>query len=246
MKSNKKLIAIYWFGTILQMGIVCITKFIFEMLHVPHSEVLSFIFLAFGGTSSTFWGMIVSKKSGQISAYKNLLKEYIKINQPIRLYGIVVMFLLILFGAQIITKKTVDGIMWFMFPMYFFQSIVFGGIEEIGWRYTFQPLVEKHKSFEMSSIITFISWGLWHYMYFYISDSIMYIQHDTFLIGLLGSCFILGAIYKISKSLWLCVMYHCLLNMFSQTMSTNTVTVTIISNVVCILLAIGLVKKYEV
>lgn len=163
--------------------------------------------------------------------------------QPMRLYGMIALFLMILFGVQIVTGKIVDGVMWYTFPMLFVQAVVFGGIEEIGWRYTFQPLVEKSLPFEIASIITFLSWGIWHYMYFYITNTISGIQHDTFLIGLLGSCFILGAIYRVGQSLWLCVLYHCLLNMFSQTMAANDLVPTIVCNVVCIFLAILVVRK---
>lgn len=67
----------------------------------------------------------------------------------------IALFLMILFGVQIVTGKIVDGVMWYTFPMLFVQAVVFGGIEEIGWRYTFQPLVEKSLPFEIASIITF-------------------------------------------------------------------------------------------
>lgn len=243
MENEKKWFVIYWIGAIFQMSLVCMVKFILKLLHVTYPGVFSLVFLAIGGTSSALWGIIVSKKSGRIRTYKGLLKEYFNIFQPIKMYGIVVVFLLILFGIQIITGQTVDGIIWYMFPLYFIQSILFGGIEEIGWRYTFQPLVEKYVPFEVASVITFLSWGIWHYLYFYITDSIEYINHASFLIGLLVSSFVLGAIYRIGGSLWLCVMYHCLLNMFSQTMMGNSLVITMIGNVICIVGAIVLVRK---
>lgn len=44
--------------------------------------------------------------------------------------------------------------------------LAFGGIEEIGWRYTFQPLLEESIPYEVASLVTFLCWGTWHYMYF--------------------------------------------------------------------------------
>lgn len=125
------------------------------------------------------------------------------------------------------------------------QAIVFGGIEEIGWRYTFQPLREKRLPYEIASIITFVSWGLWHYMYFYVSDSLEEIQHISFLFGLLTSCFVLGAIYRVSNSLWLCVLYHCLFNTFSQTLVASEISWSWISNILCIMIAIVIGRKKE-
>lgn len=121
--------------------------------------------------------------------------------------------------------------------------LAFGGIEEIGWRYTFQPLLEESIPYEVASLVTFLCWGTWHYMYFYITDTISLISHDTFLIGLLGNCFILGAIYKKSQSLWLCVCYHCLLNVLSQTFTGNDLLMTLLCNGIDIFLAIALVKR---
>lgn len=243
LKNNMKWSIVYWCGTILQMGLVCIIKFLLEKSHIQYPVVFNFLFLLLGGTSSAIWGIIVVKKSGQVGKYIDILKDYFGMKQPMRLYGMIALFLMILFGVQIVTGKIVDGVMWYTFPMLFVQAVVFGGIEEVGWRYTFQPLVEKSLPFEIASIITFLSWGIWHYMCFYITNTISGIQHDTFLIGLLGSCFILGAIYRVGQSLWLCVLYHCLLNMFSQTMAANDLVPTIVCNVVCIFLAILVVRK---
>ncbi len=243
VNQNLKWCIVYLVGTILQMALVCGIKLFLETMNIRYPGGCMLLFLAFGGTSSALWGIIVSKKSGNVSRYIDVLKDYFGLKQPIRLYGLVMLFLLIIFGIQIVTGKVVDGVMWHTFPILFVQALVFGGIEEIGWRYTFQPLLEKSIPFEVASVITFFSWGIWHYMYFYMTDTISFIQHDTFLVGLLGSCFILGAIYRISQSLWLCVLYHCSLNMFSQTMAANSFVTTVICNVVCICLAILIVRK---
>lgn len=42
-----------------------------------------------------------------------------------------------------------------------------------------------------------------------------------FLLGLLSNCFILSAIYTKTRSLWLCVMTHALINALSQLSSTE-------------------------
>lgn len=69
------------------------------------------------------------------------------------------------------------------------------------------------------------------------------IEHVSFLLGLLVSCFVLGAIYHLTHSLWLCVLYHCLLNTFSQTLEGNGKMWGMLSSVICILLAIVGVRK---
>lgn len=238
-------IKIYWLGTMMQMFVVCAVLLLLRLLQITYPPSLNLVFLAIGGTSSAVWGSIVSKRSNSVNSYKEIFFDFFCVRQPIRYYGFILIFIIILFGASIFTGKILEGVMWFTFPLCFVQSVVFGGIEEIGWRYTFQPLLEKKRPYEVASVVTFLSWGLWHYMYFYITDSIANIEHTTFLLGLLVSCFVLGAIYRITHSLWLCVFYHCLLNTFSQTLEPNGRVWGIISSVICILLAIIAVRKHE-
>lgn len=244
-KSCTYWIKTYWIGTMTQMLGVCVVLFMLRLLRITYPPFLNLVFLAVGGTSSAVWGSIVSKKSNRVNTYKKILFDFFDVRQPITYYGFTLLFLIILFGISIFTGKALEGVMWYTFPICFIQSVVFGGIEEIGWRYTFQPLLEKKLPYEIASIVTFVSWGLWHYLYFYITDSIASIDHATFLFGLLVSCFAMGAIYRLTRSLWLCVLYHCLLNTFSQTLESNGKVWGIVSSVTCILLAIAVVRKQE-
>lgn len=244
-KSCTYWIKTYWIGTMTQMLVVCVVAFLLRFFKIAYPSFLNLIFLAIGGTSSAVWGSIVSRKANRVKTYKEILFDFFAVRQPITYYGLPLLFLCILFGVSVFTGKTLEGVMWYTFPICFIQAIVFGGIEEIGWRYTFQPLLEKKIPYEMASIVTFISWGLWHYLYFYITDSVTGIEHTTFLLGLLVSCFVLGAIYHLTHSLWLCVLYHCLLNTFSQTLEPNGKVWGMMSSIICILFAIVMVRKKE-
>ncbi|MBP3886449.1 MAG: CPBP family intramembrane metalloprotease [Cellulosilyticum sp.] len=245
-KQGIREIKIYLFGTMLQMALICCLVAILKTANIQYPDVLNLLFIAIGGTSSALWGMIVSKKSGHILSYKQVLKDFFSLKASIRLYLLVLGFLFVIFGKQIILGKVQSNVHWHTFVLAFITAIIFGGIEEIGWRYTFQPLLEKKFPFEIASLMTFLAWGIWHYMYFYIVDGFEGLVHSTFLIGLLGSCFIMGAIYKVSQNLWLCVMYHCLLNVFSQTLIPNQISEVIIYNGIAILVAIVMVRNESV
>ena len=242
-RKDKDWLKIYWCGTMIQILLICIIRFCLKALTVSYPDYLNFLFIAVGGTSSAVWGSIVAKKSGKVQRYRQIIKYFFQIKQSVKYYVIVLCFLLILFGPSLMTGKVAEEVKWYSFIMIFIMAIVFGGIEEIGWRYTFQPLLEKRLPYEIASIITFVSWGLWHYMYFYVSDSLEGIQHISFLFGLLTSCFVLGAIYRVSNSLWLCVLYHCLLNTFSQTLVASEISWSWISIILCITIAIVIGRK---
>ena len=104
----------------------------------------------------------------------------------------------------------------------FFKFIVFGGLEEIGWRYVFQPLLQEKFHYFQATILTFIIWSIWHLLFFYIDGSLAILQIVPFLFGLLTNSFILSALYLKTKNLWICVMTHSMINVFSQlTMSDD-------------------------
>lgn len=122
----------------------------------------------------------------------------------------------------------------------FFKAIVFGGIEELGWRYSFQPSLEKKIPYIASTLITFVCWGVWHLLFFYIDGSLGNIHVLGFLLGLLTNSFILSALFAYSNSLWICVMTYALINTFSQMSINDNVLLDYIAKVICIFLAVYL------
>jgi membrane protease YdiL (CAAX protease family) len=195
--------------------------------------------------SSALWGIIVSLKFKLRKSLAEILKDFFNLRKSPWGYLAVIGFIILIYGVQIFRGRVNENVYWYTYFILLLQAIVFGGIEEIGWRYTWQPLIEEKHSFAVACTATFASWALWHYMYFYITDSLFGIDHLSFLIGLLGSCFILGAIYKISKSLWLCVFYHCLLNVLSQTLQPVGLLPTVVCNSIAIMISILVVKKID-
>ena len=243
--STGKLIKIYIAGTMLQMFLSCTIIAALRMHQITYSPIWNIAFLVIGGTSSALWGIIVSVLSIKDKTALIIIKDFFKLKQNIAHYALPLVFILIIFTPPLVTYGFNEGFKWYTFFFLFALAIIFGGIEEIGWRYTFQPLVEKKLPFEIACIITFICWGAWHYMYFYLTGTLQAVNHLSFCIGLLGSCFILGTIYRKSKSLWLCVLYHCLLNVFSQTVQAGSLPMVFITNGVCILICIVLVRSED-
>ncbi|MBD5550891.1 MAG: CPBP family intramembrane metalloprotease [Lachnospiraceae bacterium] len=152
------------------------------------------------------------------------------------------MFLLIDFGQVIINKGFYAENLWLPILL-FLKAIAFGGIEEIGWRYTFQPAMEHKVTYIPAVLITFICWGIWHFLFFYIEGSILSVNVPFFLLGLLTNCFMLSALYARSGSLWICVMTHALINALSQIAIADNPIVSIPLKIVCMILAVGLCRK---
>ena len=117
---------------------------------------------------------------------------------------------------------------------------LFGGIEEIGWRYFFQPTLQEKIPYLSATVITFLAWSSWHLLYFYIDGSLAVIQLLPFLVGLLTNCFILSALYHKTQNLWICVMTHACINSLSQILVNEEVWLSIVSKILIISLAIML------
>ena len=174
-----------------------------------------------------------------ILIHKRILKDFFNIKQSVKSYTLVLIFLVLEFSSVILNKGL--KIESLLLPLLiFFKAIVFGGIEELGWRYSFQPTLEKKIPHIASTLITFVCWGVWHLLFFYIDGSLGNIHVLGFLLGLLTNSFILSALFAYSNSLWICVMTHALINTFSQMSINDNVLLDCIAKVICIFLAVYL------
>lgn len=202
---------------------------------------MGLIVLAVGGLSTAAAGAFTAKKYGKINHYRTLLKDFFHIRQPILYYLAIIGLFFILFATRMLHGQMQDGKGWGDLPFLFFVAILFGGVEEIGWRYLLGPALEGVFSFGVSTMIVTGLWAIWHIMFFVIDGSILGMQLldvSVFLISLLGTAFVLGAIFRITKSLWLCVFYHALLNALTQIFIPVSTVGTIIISIVSVLLSL--------
>ena len=103
-----------------------------------------------------------------------------------------------------------NGSPWYMLPLGFLIMIPFVGIaEETGWRGLLQPELDKRMRWPFSVLLTGAIWCVWHYSAFidptsrHYGDSII-----GFAITIFIWAFALAAIYKATKSVIACAIYH--------------------------------------
>lgn len=243
--DRKNAIRLYLTGTI---GQIVIVAFIVSLLRrtgnvVDYTTTIGMMAVGIGGISSAMWGSIVTVRYRRVH-FKRILIDFVQIKQPVLNYLLVFLFLGIEFSYLLLGGK-LQVSDWYIPVMLFVKAIVFGGIEEIGWRYTLQPLIQEQYSYVFSTCVTFIFWGIWHFLYFYIEGSIQSVQVGSFLFGLLTNCFILSALYHKTKSLWICVMTHALINMLSQIAVGGNIHIAILGKVVVICMAVYIVKAVD-
>ena len=241
--SRKQALSMYLLGTFGQvLGVSLLVWFLrAEGVKVDFTSPIGIIAVVLGGLSSAFWGGLVSISYRQ-SSFKQVLKDFFQVNQPLSGYLLVLTFLVLDFLPLVLSGGMVIQA-WYLPIILFLKALVFGGIEEIGWRYFFQPTLQVKLTYLLSTLCTFVAWSLWHLLYFYIDGSLAMVHLLPFLLGLFSNCFILSAIYTKTRSLWLCVMTHALINALSQLSSTESVWLSLVIKVLIILLAMRIASS---
>ena len=241
--SRKQALSMYLLGTFGQvLGVSLLVWFLrVGGVKVDFTSPMGSIAVIVGGLSSALWGSIASISYHQ-SSFKQVLKDFFQVKDSLANYCLVLVFLLLDFfpfilGGKITTQSLVLPV------VLFFKALLFGGVEEIGWRYFFQPTLEEKRPYLSATLITFLAWSSWHLLYFYIDGSLAVIQLFPFLVGLLTNCFILSALYHKTQNLWICVMTHALINALSQLSSTESVWLSLVIKVLIILLAMRIASS---
>lgn len=241
--NRKQALLLYLAGTLGQILLISLLVWLLRAGEVrgDYGTPIGLFTLMLGGLSSAIWGGYVSIRYHH-SSFKQLVRDFFQVKQAPLNYLLVLIFIGLDFLPQVFSGEMIIPT-WYLPIILFVKALVFGGIEEIGWRYFFQPTLQEKWTYLVSTLCTFVAWSLWHLLYFYIDGSLAKIHLLSFLLGLLSNCFILSAIYTKTRSLWLCVMTHALINALSQLSSTESVWLSLVIKVLIILLAMRIASS---
>lgn len=241
--KRKQALLLYLAGTFGQILLVTLLVWLLRAggVRVDYGTPIGLFTLMLGGLSSAIWGGYVSIRYHH-SSFKQLVRDFFQVKQAPLNYLLVLIFIGLDFLPQVFSGEMIIPT-WYLPIILFVKALVFGGIEEIGWRYFFQPTLQEKLTYLVSTLCTFVAWSLWHLLYFYIDGSLARIHLLPFLLGLLSNCFILSAIYTKTRSLWLCVMTHALINALSQLSSVENIWLSLVIKVLIILLAMRIASS---
>ncbi len=100
------------------------------------------------------------------------------------------------------------------------MNILYGGLEEVGWRGILLPELMKKYSIILSTVITSIIWSLWHIPLWFIKSSPQENMNILFFIILgLSFSFLLTVVYTKTKSIFLCILLHSIFNTYPNIMN---------------------------
>ena len=180
----------------------------FNLLSGNVATALHFIVIGFGaGMAPAYTAFIVKKKQSNIS-FKGFCKQIFYTANTSKTVVLLIVFALIQFLACIVQEDYL-GNPWYLFILFMPMMILGGGLEEIGWRGIFQPLLEKKFSFFIAALIEGIIWSVWHLPLWLVPNTS---QGDMNFISFTLYCFTLGltlaAAYRLTKSIWVTILIH--------------------------------------
>jgi len=175
-----------------------------------------------GGWSPTIASYLSLKRNNEVKGIKEWLKNVFDFKHNIFSYIMTVIMAAIFILPQCFISGYENGAPIFAIIVMVPMMLVGGGLEEAGWRYILQPELEKKYPFTVSTVIVSIIWWLWHLPLFYIQGVSQYGQsYLAFGINVLGLSFALASIRKNTGSVWLCVLFHCIVNSLSGIFIVN-------------------------
>lgn len=231
-----------------------IAMYHFNLLSVNAATVLHFIVIGFGaGLAPAYAAFIVKKKQSGIS-FNGFCKWIFHTVDIRKTVVLLIVFALIQFMACVVQEDYL-GNPWYMFILFMPIMIFGGGLEEIGWRGVFQPLLEKRFPFFAAALIEGLIWSVWHLPLWLVPNTS---QGDMNFIAFTLYCITLGltlaAAYRLTKSIWVTILIHAWGNtvlggMYSLTSLNNFPTTrTLIVygiQIIVIMLILFFQKKYD-
>lgn len=140
---------------------------------------------------------------------KQYFKRILHTPKPVKTIAVTGIFCALAL-AFAIECGTTNSSPWYMLPLGFLIMIPFVGIaEEAGWRGFLQPELEKRFPFPVATAFTAAIWCVWHFPLWlqptsnHYGDSLI-----GFAIMIFVWAFALAAIYKATKSVMACAVYH--------------------------------------
>lgn len=120
-------------------------------------------------------------------------------------------------------RGTPNGAPWYLFPAGFLVMIPFVGLaEEAGWRGFLQPALEQRLRYPFSVLAVAAIWAVWH------ADQWMDVTSNHygdsfpgFCVNILVWSFALAALYRATKSVMACAVYHAFVNAIGAVYNWN-------------------------
>lgn len=185
------------------------------------AEPLGFGLLVLGGTAPTVVAFLAVWRTPEAGSLREFTRRLFHLRVPPGL------LLVAVFGAAGlgVVSLGVTGLLFgtdwpgdpgqvvMLYLVVFVPSIVFGGIEEVGWRGVLQPAVTDRFNLVVANLLIGVVWAVWHLPRFWVVGG----SHHggsfmLFLVAGVGYSAVMTWLYARTASVALCVLFHAGIN----------------------------------
>ena len=178
-----------------------------------------YIFIALCAFSPTIASYVVLKRNNEVKGFKEWLKNVFAFKSPLRFYLLVIMLIIVYYVPLAMITGLDEAKPFYTFFALLPLVLIGGGIEEAGWSYVLRPNLDKKFGLVLSSLIVGMIWAAWHIPVFLPQGRIESLSwFGLFTIDCISKSFALGAIMRITKNVFLCVLFHTISNAVAGTL----------------------------
>ncbi len=183
------------------------------------NSIVGMILFVIGGFGPTISAVLCLE--GKLSLHKVLNFIF---NHKKKTVGFLLLFAVLMIAITGLSSLEINPEMpWYALPVVFIVCTLFGGgNEELGWRGTLQPVLERTMSkriknpvvsFIVTTLIVGIIWAVWHLpLWFVTGSSQQGMNFGLFAIDAICVAFWLACIYRRTGSVFYCMIFHGLTN----------------------------------
>lgn len=226
-----------WF---LWCGLAILTQF--NLL--KFGTTFSIMLFVLGGIAPAISEIGLKKKYSSQEEFRTFIRNIKNTRLPLAWYlltiglAFVACFLPTLWGGA--TSEKALYIALINFPI----MIIGGGLEEIGWRGYLQPTLQKKWSAFTSTLIVGGIWAIWHLpLWFIVGSNQMNMNFLWFTLIALALSFLMTVIYLFTRSIFLCIIFHALINSLWEVYIPNT---NVLSGILTLLFALVIFTAFEI
>ena len=238
------LITVLCWGLCIILGLNGITKETYAWINLPY---------ILGAFSTTIASYIALKKNNEVTGFKEWLKRVFDFKHSLLSYllviGLAVLHSLLMSLIGGYEKAAPIYVIILMLPI----MLIGGGLEEAGWRYITFPELDKKLGFPIAAFVTGIIWALWHLPLFFIPGVHQCGKNFLgFTITVIGLSYALATIRKVTESIWLCVLFHMIVNAVPESIrydiygSYMASTITTIVLIIVSLILVHICEKFRI
>jgi len=162
--------------------------------------------------SAPAWAMLILlKKHNQIKGFKDFFLRIFKTEKKTRTVIATVAFFSGYFIVCMLSCQYLGDTWYFaLFALpWLAAGIIGGGLEELGWRGFLQPALEEKLPYVVAALCVGVIWSVWHVPGWFVQGiGMSSLNFFSFTIHCIALSFVMASLYKLTKSVFACVLFH--------------------------------------